>query len=77
MDTLYSVATIASFIVSGAVVALNGIAAFTKNTKDDKVRDFFVFLHDKILPVLLPFLAMRVSHAEDAAGVAPAALEKK
>lgn len=65
MNTLYSVAVIASFIVSGAVVAMNGIAPFTKNTKDDKARDFLVFVHDKILAVILPFLAMRVAASED------------
>jgi hypothetical protein len=64
MDKLYSVAVIASFVVSGAVVALNGIAPFTKNTKDDKVRDFLAFVHDKMLAVILPFLASRVANAE-------------
>lgn len=64
MDTLFSVATIVSFVLAGAVVALNGIAPFTKNTKDDKVRDALAFVHDKILAVVLPFLAARVAVAE-------------
>jgi hypothetical protein len=64
VETFVTALTIASFVVSGAVVALNGIAPLTKSTKDDKVRDFLTFVHDKILTVILPFLASRVSQAE-------------
>lgn len=65
MDTIFSVATIVSFVIAGAVVALNGIAPLTKTTKDDTVRDAFIFVHDKILAVILPFLAARVTAAEE------------
>ena len=61
MDLILSIATIASFVVTGAVVALNGIAPLTRTTKDDRVRDVLVFVHDKILAFLLPFLAARVA----------------
>lgn len=63
MDTALAIATYASFVIAGAVVALNGIAPLTKNTKDDKVRDALVFIHDKILVMILPFLAGRVAKA--------------
>lgn len=65
MDTVFQIATILSFVIAGAVVALNGIAPFTKNTKDDKARDFLTFVHDKILAVILPFLASRVIKPEN------------
>lgn len=65
MNTALTVATIISFVVTGAVVALNGIAPLTKTTKDDKVRDALTFIHDKVLAVLLPFLAARLTKAED------------
>lgn len=71
MDTFVAIATYASFVIAGAVVALNGIAPLTKTNKDDKVRDFFTFVHDKILAVILPFLAARVAKAEDAPAVPP------
>lgn len=64
MDIAVTVLTIASFVISGAVVVLNGIAPLTKSTKDDKVRDFFVFVHDKLLAVILPFLATRAATNE-------------
>lgn len=64
MDTAFKILTIASFVISGAVVALNGIAPFTKNTKDDKLRDVLAFIHDKVLVLILPFLAERVKAAE-------------
>lgn len=64
MDTFFTLATYLSFALAGAVVALNGIAPLTKTTKDDKVRDVFLFIHDKILAVILPFLATRVAQAE-------------
>lgn len=37
VDTLYGIAVITSFIVSGAVVALNGIAALTKRDRKSVV----------------------------------------
>lgn len=64
METISTVVTIVSLVVAGAVVALNGIAPLTKNTKDDKVRDALVFIHDKVLMVILPFLAARLASAE-------------
>ena len=73
MDKLFTIATILSFAVTGAVVALNGIAPLTKNTKDDKVRDALAFVHDKVLAVLLPFLASRLAKAEDVPSEAPKA----
>lgn len=71
MDTVFNVATIVSFVIAGAVVALNGIAPFTKTDKDDKVRDALTFVHDKILAVILPFLAARVAQAENVPAVPP------
>lgn len=64
MDTAFKVATILSFVVTGAVAGLNAIAPLTKTDKDNKVLDFLTFLHDKILAVILPFLAARVKAAE-------------
>lgn len=61
MDTALTALTIASFVISGAVVALNAIAPLTKNTWDNRFLDGLVFVHDKILSVLLPFLAAQVS----------------
>jgi len=60
VETLYSIAVVASFVISGGVVFLNGIAPLTKTTKDDRVRDFLEFVQHKILSVLLPFLAAQV-----------------
>lgn len=57
MATLANVATIVSFVIAGAVLALNGIAPLTKTTKDDTARNVLTFIHDKILVVILPFLA--------------------
>lgn len=71
MNTFVTFAMYASFVIAGLVVALNGIAPLTKTDKDDKVRDFFVFVHDKILAVILPFLASRLSKAEDVPAVPP------
>lgn len=59
MDTFYQVVTYASFVIAGAVVALNGIAPLTKTTKDDKVRNALAFIQDKLLSVILPMLAAR------------------
>lgn len=46
-----------SFVIAGAVVALNGIAPLTKTTKDDGLRDKLVWFQDKILALLLPFVS--------------------
>lgn len=61
MDIAFTVLMVASAAISGAVVLLNAIAPLTRTLKDDKVRDFLVFLHDKILAVILPFLAARAT----------------
>lgn len=66
MDTAYKIATIASFTVTGLVAALNAIAPLTKTNKDNKFLEFLVFLHDKILAVILPFLAAKVAADADA-----------
>lgn len=61
MDTILAVITYASFIIAGAVVVLNGIAPLTRTPKDDKFRDFLAFVHDKILVLVLPFVAAQVA----------------
>lgn len=71
MDKLFMIAEIASFVVTGAVVALNGIAPLTKTNKDDKARDVLTFVHDKVLTIILPFLAQRLAKAEDVPAVPP------
>ncbi len=63
METVKTVVTFAAFGIAGAVVVLNGIAPLTKSTKDDKLRDFFVFVHDKILMAILPFLVAQKATA--------------
>jgi len=68
LDTLTTVLTCVAFGVTGAVVALNGIAPLTKTTKDDKVRDALVFVHDRLLAVILPFLASKVAEQKAADG---------
>lgn len=71
MNTTFTVATYLSFILAGAVVALNGIAPLTKTDKDDKARDFLTFVHDKLLAFILPFLASRLAKAEDVPAAPP------
>lgn len=56
MDAFETVLTYIAFVVSGAVVALNGIAPLTKTTKDDDVRRFLLFVQSRILSVLLPMV---------------------
>jgi hypothetical protein len=64
MDKLFLVAQIASFVVAGAVVALNGIAPLTKTDKDDKALGVLNFIHDKVLSFILPLVAQRLAKAE-------------
>lgn len=61
METAVTVLTIASFVVAGAVVVLNGLAASLKSPKLGKVADVLTFVHDKVLVLILPFLASQLA----------------
>lgn len=58
LEILKDVVVYGSFVIAGAVVALNGIAPLTKTTKDDGLRDKLVWFHDKVLALLLPFVTV-------------------
>lgn len=61
METAVTVLTVASFVVAGAVVVLNGLAATLKSPKFTKVADVLAFVHDKVLVLILPFLASQLA----------------
>lgn len=54
MDTLITIATYTSYTIAGLVVALNAIAPLTKTEWDNKALAGLVFVHDKILSLLIP-----------------------
>jgi hypothetical protein len=61
METAVNVLTIASFVVAGAVVVLNGLAATLKSPRFGKAADVLSFIHDKVLVLILPFLANQLA----------------
>jgi hypothetical protein len=65
METAVTVLTIASFVVAGAVVVLNGLAASLKSPRLGKVADVLAFVHDKVLVLILPFLASQLASQKD------------
>lgn len=54
VETLLTIATYASFIISGAVVALTAIAPLTKTEWDNKILSALVWFHDNVLAKVLP-----------------------
>jgi hypothetical protein len=65
MDTAVAVITILSFIVAGGVVILNGLAATLKSPRLGKVADVLAFVHDKVLVLILPFLASQLKDTKE------------
>ncbi len=54
MDTVYKIATYASFIIAGIIVALNAIAPLTKTDADNKILAALRWFEETVLKMILP-----------------------
>lgn len=53
-DTLWTLVTYSSYVLSGIIVALTAIAPLTKTAWDNKVLSALVWVHDHVLTLILP-----------------------